>query len=195
LGNDRWHRRYNGKRNGEIDTQFEQQYRNAGFLASLVPNGRIGVDLAYNYTDAMQSSLICFNGSFTPPGTLLNGCPTFDPSLNASPNQIRFHYINHVHYLSSTVRFQPVKRVTLLAGYALTRSDGDQTILNPLQPFEPLQYTFHQPLAAVKIELVRNVSLNAHWNYDQYGEDSFTGPTNPRNFHDNRTALSLRYEF
>jgi hypothetical protein len=182
-------------RNGELDTQFEQHYRNAGFLASLLPKNRIGMDMAYNYTDAMQTSLICFNGTFIAPGTIVNGCPTFDKVDNPNPNQIRFNYVNHVHYLSWTVRFQPVRRVTFLAGYGLTRSDGDQTILNPLQPFEPLQYTFHQPLAGVKVEFVPNLSLNAHWNYDQYGEDSFTGPTNPRSFHDNRTTLSLRYEF
>jgi opacity protein-like surface antigen len=185
----------NESSNGQIDTQFDQHYRNAGFLASLFPNTRIGVDLAYNYTDSGQSSLICFAGTFTPAGTLVNGCPTFDSSDNPNANQTRFHYINHVHYVSGNLRFQPVKRVTLLAGYGLTRSDGDETILNPLQPLGPLQFTFHRPQAGVKIEFVPNVSVNANWNYDQYGEDSFIGPTNARNFHDNRAALSLRYEF
>ena len=181
--------------NGQIDTQFEQHYRNAGFLASLFPNNRIGFDLAYNYTNALQSSLVCFNGTFTPPGTIVNGCPTFDPTLNNNPNQIQFQYANQVQYLNFNVRFQPVKRVTLLAGYGLTHSDGNQTVLNPLQPEGSLQFNFHRPLAGVEIELVPNLSVNAHWNYDQYSEDSFTGPTAPRNFHDNRTALSLRYAF
>jgi opacity protein-like surface antigen len=169
--------------NGQIDTLFEQHYRNAGFIASLLPNNRVGFDLAYNYTDSLQSSLICFNGSFVPAGATVANCPTFDSSVNNNPNQIRFQYANQVHYLNVSVRFQPVKRVTLLAGYGLTQSNGT------------VQFTYHQPLAGVKIELVPNLSLNAHWNYDQYGEDSFAGPTIPRDFHDNRTALSVRYEF
>jgi hypothetical protein len=186
---------FNEARNGEIDTQFESHYRNAGLVASLFPNDRIGLDLAYNYTDAMQNSLICFNGTFIPSGTAVGGCPTFDSSENNNPNQIKFNYLNHTHYLSTALRIKPVKRVTLLVGYGLTQSDGDETILNPLQPFGPLRFTYHQPLASVGVELVRNLSANAHWNYDQYNEDSFVGPTLPRYFHDNRTALTIKYEF
>jgi hypothetical protein len=85
--------------------------------------------------------------------------------------------------------------VTLLAGYGLTHSNGNETTLNPLQPPEPLFFDFHRPLAGIEIGFAPNLSLNAHWNYDQYAEDSFAGPTNPRNFHDNRTVLSLRYAF
>jgi hypothetical protein len=33
------------------------------------------------------------------------------------------------------------------------------------------------------------------WNYYQYGEGSFAGPTSPRNFHANILTLALRYEF
>jgi opacity protein-like surface antigen len=182
-------------RNGEIDTRFEQHYRNAGFQASLFPNNRIGLDLAYNYTNALQSSLVCFNGTFAPPGTVVNGCPTFDPAENNNPNQIPVQYANQVQYVNLNLRFQPVKRVTLLAGYGLTHSDGNQTILNPLEPEGSLQFNFHRPLAGLEVELVPNVSLNAHWNYDQYFENSFAGPTAVRNFHDNRTVLSLRYAF
>jgi hypothetical protein len=90
---------------------------------------------------------------------------------------------------------KPIKRLTAVVGYGLTRSQGDETILNPLQPFGPLQFTYHQPVGSLSYEFVKNVSFNAAWNYDQYHEDSFTGPTAPRYFHDNRTTLSLRYEF
>jgi hypothetical protein len=58
-----------------------------------------------------------------------------------------------------------------------------------------LQFTYHQPVGSLSYEFVKNVSFNAAWNYDQYHEDSFTGPTAPRYFHDNRTTLSFRYEF
>jgi opacity protein-like surface antigen len=185
----------NESRNGESDTQFTQHYRNAGFMLSLLPNDRIGVDLAYNYTAALQAALICFNGSFTPAGTIIDGCPTFDPADNNNPNSIRSNYVNNTHYGSATVRFKPVKRLTAVLGYGLTRSQGDETILNPLQPFGPLQFTYHQPVGSLSYEFVKNVSFNAAWNYDQYNEDSFVGPTAPRYFHDNRTTLSLRYAF
>jgi len=42
---------------------------------------------------------------------------------------------------------------------------------------------------------VKDWSLNAYWNYDQYAEGSFVGPTLPRYFHDNRTVLSVKYAF
>jgi hypothetical protein len=185
----------NESRNGEADTNFEQHYRNAGFIVSLLPRDRFGLDLAYNYTAALQDALICFNGTFTPAGTILNGCPTFDASENNNPNSIRSHYNNNTHYVSGTIRVKPAKRLTAILGYGLTRSQGDETILNALQPFGPLQYSYHQPLGSISYEFVPNVSLNAAWNYDQYHEDSFVGPTNPRYFHDNRTTVSLRYSF
>jgi hypothetical protein len=182
-------------RNGESDTQFAQHYRNAGFALSLLPKDRFGLDLSYNYTSALQDALICFNGTFVPAGTILNGCPTFDAADNNNPNSIRSHYSNNTHYFSGTIRIKPVKRFTAVVGYGLTRSEGNETIFNPLQPFGPLQYTYHQPVGSLSYEFVPNVSFNAAWNYDQYHEDSFVGPTNPRYFHDNRTTLSLRYAF
>jgi len=185
----------NESRNGESDTQFNQHYRNAGFVLSLLPRDRFGLDLSYNYTAALQAALICFNGTFTPAGTIVDGCPTFDASDNPNPNSIRSNYNNNTHYVSGTVRLKPIKRLTAVVGYGLTRSQGDETILNPLQPFGPLQFTYHQPVGSLSYEFVKNVSFNAAWNYDQYHEDSFTGPTAPRYFHDNRTTLSLRYEF
>jgi hypothetical protein len=182
-------------RNGESDTQFEQHYRNAGFVASLLPRDRFGLDVAYNYTSGLQAAFICFNGTFTPAGTVLNGCPTFNSSNNNNPNSIRSSYDNNTHYVSSTVKVKPVKRLTAAIGYALTRSNGHETVLNALQPFGSLQFTYHQPIGSLSYEFVKNLSLHAQWNYDQYNEDSFTGPTTARYFHDNRTILSLHYEF
>ena len=182
-------------RNGESDTHFNQHYRNAGFILALFPNDRIGLDLAYNYTDAHQAALICYNGTFLAPGTVVDGCPTLDPDLNENPNSILSDYANNTHYFSSTVRFQPVKRLTAAVGYGLTRSDGSETILNVLQPFGPLQFTYHQPLASLSYEFIPGVAFNLGWNYDQYKEDSFVGPTAARYFHDNRATISLRYSF
>ena len=79
------------------------------------------------------------------------------------------------------------------------RPDGKEIIvfslLLLLQPLGPLDFTYHQPLAELGYEFAKFWSINAYWNYDQYNEGSFVGPTNPRYFHDNRTMLSLKYAF
>jgi hypothetical protein len=39
------------------------------------------------------------------------------------------------------------------------------------------------------------VTFKGAWNYYQYGEGSFVGPTAPRYFHANNTTVALRYAF
>lgn len=182
-------------RNGESDTLAKQHYRNFGFIASLLPAGRWGVDLSYNYTSALQDAFICFNGSFAPPGTVAGACPTFSTTDNNNPNLIYSAYDNTMHFFSSRLMFRPIKQLTAALGYGLTKTDGTATILNSLQPFGPLQFTYQQPLASLSYEFVKGWSANAYWNYDQYNENGGVGPTNPRYFHDNRTVLSLKYAF
>ena len=182
-------------RNGTLDTQYKQHYTNVGFLTSLMPNDRWGFDLSYNYTDALQNALICYNSTIPVVGTTVGGCPTFDSTDNPNPNQVLSTYINHTHYFNGSLMFKPVKRVTTRIGYGLTSTNGDTTLLNPLQPLGPLNFTYHQPLASLSYELVKYWTVNAYWNYDQYNEGSFVGPTNPRYFHDNRTVLSVKYSF
>jgi opacity protein-like surface antigen len=41
----------------------------------------------------------------------------------------------------------------------------------------------------------KNVTFKAGWNYYQYGESDFVGPTAPRYFHANNATLALRYAF
>src|SRR5581483_11830768 len=99
-------------RNSESDTEFRQHYRNYGFVASLLPKGPAGFDVAYNYTDSLQNALICFNDTFTPAGTIVNGCPTFDAAENPNPNQIFSTYVNNTHYFSAAVVLRPMKRLS-----------------------------------------------------------------------------------
>jgi hypothetical protein len=185
-------------RNSQIDVDATQHYRNMGASAMLFPNERFNLELNYNYTDALQNAFICYNGTFTAAGTVVGGCPTFDPANagnNNAPNQIHSTYINNTNYGSFLLVFSPVKRLSAKLGYGITSTNGDTTILNSLQPLGPLQFTYHQPLASLSLGLGKGVSANAYWNYDQYGEGSFVGPTAPRYFHDNRTVLALRYAF
>jgi hypothetical protein len=90
---------------------------------------------------------------------------------------------------------KPIKKLTANIGFGMTRTNGDETLLNPLQPTGTLDFNYYQPLASLSYEVVKDVSFNAYWNYDQYQENGLAGPTLPRNFHDNRTVLSVRYAF
>jgi len=184
--------------NGEVDTQLNQHNRNAGFIATLFPSGKVSLDLSYNYTDTLQDAYICYNGSFVAPGTIVNGCPTYNPantSANNNPNWIYSNYSNTTNYFNGLLVWHPIARLSANIGYGLTKTGGSTTLLNALQPLGPLQFTYQQPLGSLSYVFVRDWSLNAYWNYDQYAEGSFVGPTLPRYFHDNRTVLSLKYAF
>jgi hypothetical protein len=185
-------------RNNESDTQLKGHYRNYGLTTTLLPGQRFNIDLSYNYSDALQNAFICYNGTFIAPGTVVNGCPTWTAATNAdnpNPNSIYSIYDNNIHYFSAIVMVKPVKRLTANLGYGVTQSDGNTSLLNILQPLGTLRSTYHQPLASLRFDVVNAWSLNAYWNYDQYSEGSFAGPTLPRSFHDNRTVLSVRYAF
>jgi hypothetical protein len=74
-------------------------------------------------------------------------------------------------------------------------NDGTTTSFNPLLPLGPLASTYQSPLAGVDVSIYKDVMFKAAWNYYQYGEGSFVGPTLPRYFHANNTTLALRYAF
>ena len=89
----------------------------------------------------------------------------------------------------------PIERVTLRLGYSIVDNQGNTTSFNTLLPLGPLSSTYQSPLAAVDVIVHKNVTFKAGWNYYQYGEGSFVGPTAPRYFHANNTTLALRYAF
>jgi hypothetical protein len=68
-------------------------------------------------------------------------------------------------------------------------------MFNPLQPLGPLSSTYMSPLASAEFLVHKNVTFKAAWNYYQYSEGAFVGPTAPRYFHANNTTLALRYAF
>jgi hypothetical protein len=183
--------------NADSLTQYVGHNRNYGLTASLAPNERFGVDLAYNYNDVIQNALICFND--TPPaGVILPfvanaaSCAVNDPN---NPLLANSFYTNHTHFGMGTVRFKPAKRATANLGYSITSVDGSEPQFNVLQPLGSLQYKYQQPVANVSIDLGHRLAWNAGWNYYQYGEGSFVGPTASRYFHANSMTSSLRYAF
>jgi len=176
------------QRNPTQDFAYNAHVRNFGFNAVATPNSRLSVDASYNYTNTAQNNNICYAGTFVAPGST--------PCVNDTTiNETLGYYSNRTHYGSANIMFKPVKRVSATAGYSIINVDGNELILNALQPLGPLSYRYHQPLAAIGVEVAKQIEFRAGWNYYQYNENSFTGPTAPRYFHANLTSLSLRYSF
>jgi hypothetical protein len=185
--------------NPDMQTQYVGHNQNYGLTASLAPRERFGMDLAYNFNSVIQNALICFND--TPPtGVILpfvasannNNCAGNDTANNLMANS---YYTNHTNFGMATVRFKPAKRVMANVGYSITSVDGVAPQFNILQPLGTLQYKYQQPVANLSVDIGHKLTYNMGWNYYQYGEGSFVGPTAPRYFHANSLTESLRYSF
>jgi len=88
-----------------------------------------------------------------------------------------------------------VPRLTAHVGYSISSVSGTTPQFNVLQPLGPLSYNYHQPLADLAFDIGHNVTAKAGWNYYQYGEKSFVGPTDPRYFHANNATFSVLWAF
>jgi len=181
--------------NDALLTNARGHSRSYGLTASLAPRERFGFDFAYNYSDYLQNALICFND--TPPSgvslPVVTGATTcFD---TGNPLLTDSFYTNNTHFGMATLMFKPIKRVTTQMGYSITSVGGSSPVFNVLQPDASLHWNYHQPLASFSLDIGHNMSWNAGWNYYQYGEKVFTGPTAPRYFHSNAATVSLRYGF
>jgi hypothetical protein len=187
--------------NPDIQTQYVGHNQNYGLTASLAPRERFGMDLAYNFNSVIQNALICFNDT-PPPGVILpfvanaNGTTSFC-ALNDPGNPLlaNSYYTNHTNFGMAAVRFKPTKRVLANVGYSITSVDGSVPQFNILQPLGSLQYKYQQPVANLSVDIGHKLAFNMGWNYYQYGEGSFVGPTAPRYFHANSLTESLRYAF
>jgi hypothetical protein len=183
--------------NADAQTQYVGHNQNYGLTASLAPRERFGLDLAYNFNSVIQNALICFND--TPPtGVTLPfvataaSCAANDPN---NPLLANSYYTNHANFGMAAIRFKAAKRVMANVGYSITSVDGSVPQFNILQPLGSVQYKYQQPLANLSVDLGHKLAYNMGWNYYQYGEGSFVGPTAPRYFHANSLTESLRYAF
>jgi hypothetical protein len=176
------------ERNHTGDINYGMHNRNFGLNATLAPKERFSLDMAYNFTAFLQNNNVCYVGTFVPAGTF--NCVN-DPTYV----EILGNYINHTQFGEFDVMFMPEKRVTARVGYSIVDVNGSTLILNPLQPLGPLATRFQQPLAAVDVQIAKNFTWHGGWNYYQYGESSFVGPTLPRYFHANLATFSLKYAF
>jgi hypothetical protein len=183
--------------NADALTNYVGHNRNYGFTASLTPRETFSFDLAYNYNDVIQNALICF--SDTPPigvnlpfVTNAGSCAANDPT---NPLLANSFYTNHTQFGMATVRFKFDKRTTINVGGSFTNVDGSVPQFNILQPLGTLQYKYFQPVVNLSVDLGHKLAWNTGWNYYQYNEGSFVGPTSPRYFHANSLTESLRYAF
>ena len=183
--------------NGDFFTNYRAHNRNYGITATFTPRERFGFDFAYNYTNYFQSAFICFNDSDTTLPTVANAASCVANGFNDSDNPLLIdgRYNNNTHYGMGEIMFKPVPKLTTQFGYSIVSVGGQAPQFNILQPFGPLQYNYHQPLANIAFDLGHNVTAKAGWNYYQYGEKSFVGPTLSRYFHTNNETISLRWAF
>jgi len=183
--------------NGNSLIDYRGHNRNYGLTANLTPRERFGFDFAYNYNDTMQSAFICFNDSDTTLPVVANAgsCTTNGYNDTKNPLLTDGLYTSGTHYGMASVMFKPETRVTAQVGYSITSTDGQTPEFNSLQPLGSLQYNYHQPLANIAIDIGHNLTAKGGWNYYQYGEGSFVGPTSPRYFHANNATFSLRWAF
>lgn len=183
--------------NSDVLTNYRAHNRNYGFSATLAPEARVGLELAYNYSDYLQSGFVCFNDSDTSLPTVANAGSCVANGFNDSSNPLLIdgRYTNLTHYALGTVMLKPFQRLIMHVGYSVTSVGGTVPQFNSLQPLGPLSYNYHQPLANLAFDLGHNLTAKAGWNFYQYGEKSFIGPTDSRNFHTNNETLSLRWAF
>jgi hypothetical protein len=180
--------------NGDALINFKGHNRNYGLAATLARGERINFDFAYNYNDYKQNALICFNDSDLSLTVVANAGSCL-ADLDNNPLLTVGSYTSRTHYGMGSVMFKLTSRVRTQVGYSITSVGGETPQFNSLQPAASLQYNYHQPLANVAIDIGHNLTAKAGWNYYQYGEKSFVGPTTPRYFHANNATFSLQWTF
>jgi hypothetical protein len=186
-----------GASNGDVLIDYHAYNRNYGFTASLTPRERLGFDFAYNYNDSQQNALICFNDSDTSLSVVANAGSCTANGYNDSKNPLltNGYYTSSTQYGMASVMFKPQARVTAQVGYSVSSVNGQTPQFNVLQPPGSLEYNYYQPIANVAVDIGHNLTYRMGWNYYQYGEKSFVGPTDPRYFHANNATFSLRWAF
>lgn len=174
--------------NNNSDLAYNQHNYSTMVTATITPNTHWGLDLAYNFDAIQQNMNICYTGSLIAPGSFT--C-VGDPTLMEVYNV----YQTHTQYGYFAVTLTPLERVTLRLGYSIVDNQGNTTSLNALLPLGPLDSSFQSPLAGIDVKVYKGVTFKTAWNYYQYAEGSFVGPTAPRYFHANNTIVALRYAF
>ena len=186
-----------GNSNEDARVNYRGHSYDYGFNADLNPHRRVGADMAYNYLGFQQNAIICFNdtpptGVVLPVVTNAGSCAANDAN---NPLLTNGYYESTTHYGMTALLLRPAPRVTTRIGYSITSVSGSIPQFNILQPQGPLSNTYHLPLADVDVDIAHDLAWRLGWNYYQYGENDFVGPTAPRYFHANDVTVALKYAF
>ena len=174
--------------NNNSDLAFNQHNYSTTIDATIMPGKKWGLDLAYNFDAIHQNMNLCYEGAVVPTGS-------FTCIGDNSLMEVFSVYQTHTQYGYFAFTLNPIERLAMRFGYSIVDNQGNTTQFNLLQPLGPLSSTYQSPLAAVDVGIYKNVTFKAGWNYYQYGEGSFVGPTAPRYFHANNTTLAIKYAF
>jgi hypothetical protein len=169
------------------DVAYNNHNYSAMFNATLTPSKFWSLDLGYNFDAIQQDANVCYPGTYP-----LNSFPCFDGS---GLNETNAFYNTHTQFGYFALSLKPVTRVAVRLGYSIIDNNGDTTQFNIYQPLGPLVSRYQLPLAGFDYTFYKNITFRAGWNYQNYNEGSFIGPTAPRAFHANETTLALRYSF
>ena len=85
-------------------------------------------------------------------------------------------------------------RLPLYVGYSITSVDGSVPQFNILHPSARCD-TSTSSRWNLSVDIDHKWAFNMGWNYYQYAEASFVGPTASRYFHADSLTESLRYSF
>nr|MDP9263160.1 hypothetical protein [Acidobacteriota bacterium] len=173
-------------RNHTLDIGNSQHNRTYALSAMLTPRNKLTVNAHWSYHDVFSATNICFVANPPPPSsTSCGGSFLSDVSV----------YDQKIHFVSASLMWKPVRRVTTELGYAGTFANGNTLLLNPIAPLGPLAYNYHLPTAGVRVELAPRWWLSGDWNYHGYNEKGGSGPTLPRDFRGNVFTTGVRYAF
>jgi hypothetical protein len=182
------------------------------FAATLVPNERFTFDLGYTYSDIFSQLIECWAygtgiappvaPGTLPPGVITTPCPV---PVNLQGSDLTAFggpatYSTQTHFVYSDVRWKPVKRLTVVTGYAGSFANGNTLFLNPNAPVGPLVFAYQKPYAGFAVDLKKGVAFRTTWAYYGYNPRSISSPAGlapigSQDFNANNVTVALRYSF
>ena len=160
--------------------------------ASIAPSEKWSLDMNYGYDSVYSSTIECYTSTAAPPnaGTAPDVCVAAGTPLASTG-----YYNAPTQFGSLAFMLAPMKRVHLSGGYRMSAVNGNSDAINISQVNGSLQSQYQSPFANVVVDVQKNWSWKADYNYFGYGEGSPIGPTAPRNFRGNLYTLSVNYAF
>ena len=166
--------------------------RDFSAAASIAPSEKWSLDMNYGYDSVYSSTIECYASSAAPAnaGTAPDVCVAA-----GTPFASTGYYDAPTQFGSLAFMVAPVKRVRLNGGYRMSAVNGNSDAMNIRQVNGSLQSQYQSPFANVIVDIQKNWSWKANYNYYGYGEGSPIGPTAPRSFRGNLYTLSVNYAF